>query len=137
MHCIASEKYPTGLMPLTLVFVVDDEPRITETLVQILRMRDYEAVGFTDPLLALAATADAKPALLLSDYMMPEMNGLSLAEQVVEQCPDCKVLMITGTISHAQNHPAAGRFEILQKPVSPLDLLEKIAAKLGNPLKKS
>jgi DNA-binding NtrC family response regulator len=112
-------------MPFALVFVVDDEPAIAETHALVLRQHGYDAIAFTNPLSALAA-ADLKPDLLLSDFLMPQMDGLSLAEKFLVQCPTCKVLLISGAISHAKNHPARGKFEFLEKPCPPPDLLEKI-----------
>jgi CheY-like chemotaxis protein len=117
-------------MTLPLVFVVDDEPTIAETQALVLRMHGYNAIPFTNPLTALAAAAALKPDLLLSDFQMPEMNGLSFAEEILLLCPNCKVLMISGAVSHASSHPAVSRFEFLEKPVSPPDLLAKIRVTL-------
>jgi DNA-binding NtrC family response regulator len=113
-------------MPEAVIFVVDDEAFIAETLAIILRQRAYTAVAFTKPREALAAAANLKPDLLLSDYLMPEMNGLNLATELLEQYPECKVLMVSGAVGHAANHPARGRFEFLEKPVPPKQLLEKV-----------
>jgi DNA-binding response OmpR family regulator len=117
-------------MSRPIIFVVDDEPRIAETQVLVLQQNAYDAIAFTNPLAALAAAVDLKPDLLLSDFQMPEMNGLSLATELLQQCPECKVLMISGAISHAKSHPARGKFEFLEKPVSPIDLLARIRAVL-------
>jgi DNA-binding NtrC family response regulator len=117
---------------LPVIFVVDDEPMIAETQAIILRLHAYDAIAFTNPLSALSAALNRTPDLLLSDFQMPEMNGLSLATELLLRCPKCKVLMISGAISHARNHPAVGMFEFLQKPVSPLDLLAKIRATLDS-----
>jgi DNA-binding response OmpR family regulator len=117
-------------MSRPIIFVVDDEPRIAETQVLVLQQDAYDAIAFTNPLAALAAAVDLKPDLLLSDFQMPEMNGLSLATELLQQCPTCKVLMISGAISHAKSHPALGKFEFLEKPVSPVDLLARIRAVL-------
>ena len=120
-------------MSAALIFVVDDEPIIAETHALVLRQHGYNVIAFTNPLAALAAAA-LKPDLLLSDFLMPQMDGLSLAVEFLQQCPRCKVLMITGAISHASNHPAMGRFEFLEKPLPPPDLLAKIKAMLHHHL---
>jgi len=117
-------------MPEAVIFVVDDEGLIAETLALILRQREYTAVAFSKPREALAAAANLKPDLLLSDYLMPDMNGLTLATEILQQYPECKVLMVSGAIGHAANHPARERFEFLEKPVPPQDLLKKVKALL-------
>ena len=65
---------------------------------------------------------------------MPQMDGLSLAVELQTQCPTCKVLMVSGAIRYAVNHPAMDRFEFLEKPVPPLDLLARIKATLESEL---
>jgi len=119
-------------MSLALVFVVDDEPAIAETQALVLQMHGYNAIAFTNPLTALSSAADLKPDLLLSDFQMPEMNGLSFAVELQSLCPNCKVLMISGAVSHALHHPARDRFEFLEKPISPPDLLAKIRVTLDS-----
>jgi DNA-binding NtrC family response regulator len=117
-------------MPEAVIFVVDDEGLIAETLALILRQRAYRAVAFSKPQEALAAAANLKPDLLLSDYLMPEMNGLTLATELLQQYPECKVLMVSGAIGHAADHPDRGKFEFIEKPIPPNDLLKKIKALL-------
>jgi DNA-binding NtrC family response regulator len=113
-----------------IIFVVDDEALIAETLALILRKRDYTAIPFSKPQDALAAATEMKPDLLVSDYLMPGMNGLTLADELLQQCPECKVLMVSGAISHAADHPARDRFEFLEKPVALDYLLERVRATL-------
>ena len=98
---------------------------IAETHALVLRQHGYNAIAFTNPLCALSS-ADLKPNLLLSDFLMPEMDGLSLAEKLLAQCPTCKVLLISGAISHAENHPARDKFEFLEKPCSHLISSQKL-----------
>jgi DNA-binding NtrC family response regulator len=119
----------TGVMSGALIFVVDDEPAIAEVHTLVLQRNGYNAIAFTNPLTALCAS-DLKPDLLLSDFYMPQMDGLSLATELQMRCPTCKVLMISGAIRQAMNHPAMGRFEFLEKPVPARDLLARIKATL-------
>jgi DNA-binding response OmpR family regulator len=119
-------------MSSALIFVVDDEPVIVETLAVVLQRHGYSAIAFTNPLAALSA-AHLKPDLLLCDFRMPEMDGLTLAVEFQKQCPTCKVLMFSGAISQARNHPAVARFAFLEKPLSPPELLARISATLNSP----
>jgi CheY-like chemotaxis protein len=70
------------------------------------------------------------PDLLLTDVIMPQVNGIELAIQIRQLCPDCKVLLYSGQIVTNDLLVAASldghNFEILPKPVHPKDLLETI-----------
>jgi DNA-binding NtrC family response regulator len=113
------------------VFVVDDEDIIASTLAMILRLQGgFHASPFTKPLDALEAARLEAPDLLISDVVMPLFSGIELAIQVREDCPDCKVLLFSGSAATAHLLEAAGEngydFELLLKPVHPADLLTQI-----------
>jgi DNA-binding NtrC family response regulator len=118
-------------MPGPLLFVVDDEPAIASTLEIILREENYTAVGFSDPEAALAAASAVQPDLLLSDFLMPGMDGLTLATELQRRCPNCKVLMFSAASNLASKHPAWHRFEFLDKPLPMPMLLAHLKAALG------
>jgi len=118
-------------MPGPLLFVVDDEPAIAGTLEIILREENYTAVSFCDPLAALTAAGAIQPDLLLSDYRMPGMDGLTLAGEVLRRCPKCKVLMFSAVPMLADKHPDRDRFEFLDKPIPMRHLLDRLQATLS------
>lgn len=62
-----------------IIFVVDDEKLIASTLSLILTGRGFYARSFLDPFDALRAAQSTVPDLLLSDVVMPNMNGIELA----------------------------------------------------------
>jgi|ERR1700683_5399428 DNA-binding NtrC family response regulator len=115
--------------PVT-IYVVDDEPVIASTLAAILNASGFQATAFTDPETALETSKSVKPSLLLTDVVMPEMNGIDLAIQFKSVCPDCKVLLFSGqaaTSDLMDSASIAGHdFELLAKPVHPTDLLAAI-----------
>ena len=78
------------------VFVVDDETVIATTLTAILKQSGFDAVGFTNPLQALAAAEEKSPDLLISDVVMPQLSGIDLAIQLKAKVPACKVLLFSG-----------------------------------------
>jgi DNA-binding response OmpR family regulator len=113
-----------------VVFVVDDEPVICQTIAIILNEDDYDAVAFDDPLKAMEASEQTTPELLISDVMMPGMTGIELAIKFREQHPECKVLLFSGqdeTFDLLVRALAKGYdFHLLTKPVHPKDLLSKL-----------
>ncbi|HWG20081.1 MAG TPA: response regulator [Terracidiphilus sp.] len=116
---------------LLRVFVVDDEDVIASSLAMILRFQGgFHATSFTDPTKALQAAHSDAPDLLISDVVMPQMTGIDLAIQLRSVCPDCKVLLFSGTAATTDLLEAARvtgyKFELLLKPVHPADLLASI-----------
>jgi CheY-like chemotaxis protein len=115
------------------VFVVDDEPIITSTLTAILNMSGFETTGFTDPLAALEAVNTKHPDILISDVMMPQLNGLELASRFQELCPECKIILFSGQVATASLLERAlekgHHFQVLAKPVHPKDLLAAIRSR--------
>ena len=79
------------------VFVVDDESTIRETLAAILYNAGYEAIPFADGDMALSASAEEEsPDLLITDVIMPDMNGVDLAINFENLYPKCKILLLSG-----------------------------------------
>ena len=120
----------------TRVFVVDDEQIISSTLATILKRSGFDAISFTEPLVALREARIAPPDLLISDVMMPELSGVELAILLTKDCPNCKVLLFSGQAATANLLEAARAdghdFQLLSKPIHPADLLLKIKAVTGN-----
>ena len=113
-----------------LIFVVDDEAQLLELVATFLESNGHAVVPFTSPLQALAAARSTKPDLLLSDFSMDEMDGLTFAAKLRELYPDCKVLMMSGAIHEAEAHPGRKEFEFLQKPLQLSQLLAKVNSAL-------
>jgi DNA-binding NtrC family response regulator len=119
----------------SIVFVVDDESIIASTFELILISSGFDARSFVDPLEALQAAESASPDLLLTDVVMPNLTGIQLAIKVQDLRPSCTVLLSSGQTVTAELLDAARlqghHFEILAKPVHPVDLLEKITETFG------
>ena len=114
-----------------VVFVVDDERLIAQTLGMILTQSGFAASAFEDPYKALEAAAiGPAPDLLISDVVMPGMSGIDLGVQFRRDYPSCKVLLFSGQAATADMLATAKQqgheFEVLAKPVHPSDLLAKL-----------
>jgi DNA-binding NtrC family response regulator len=119
------------ISPLLVVLVVDDEPLIANTLVAILRKQNYEANAAYNAEEALIMAQMLPPDYLITDILMPKMNGIDLAIAIKESVPDCKVLLFSGHANaiHLEDDPrcAAYDFPLLSKPLHPDVLLAHIA----------
>ncbi len=113
-----------------VVFVVDDEVVIAQTLSIILNQAGFEASAFNHPDAAIAARAELLPDLLISDVVMPGMTGVDLAIHFREAQPDCKILLFSGQAATAnfleEARDRGYDFELLAKPVHPAHLLAKL-----------
>ena len=112
------------------VLVVDDERVIADTLAIILNLNGYDAAPvYTGPAAVERARA-VKPELVISDVIMPDMNGIEAAIAIRKFLPSCKILLFSGQaatadlLEHAREQ--GHEFEILAKPVHPQDLLAKL-----------
>lgn len=110
------------------ILVVDDERIIADTLAQILRLNGCNARALYTAAGALMAL-DHPPDLLILDVALDpdSINGIDVAIYYERECPDCRVLLISGHAASSDllaNARAGGHdFRMLQKPVHPDDLL--------------
>ena len=123
-------------LKLTIV-VIDDEKRIADTLALILRSKGYAAEVAYDGPSGLLACGRLSPQLVISDVVMPGMSGIDVAIEIRRQFPNCKVLLYSGQAATAQMiEEARSRghdFELLAKPIHPVQLLEKVQSVIGAP----
>jgi PAS domain S-box-containing protein len=81
-----------------MILMVEDEPAILKMGVQMLETLGYKVLAASSPTLALDMLEkdDLEIGLLLTDVIMPEMNGRELAEKVKQKIPDVRVLYMSG-----------------------------------------
>jgi CheY-like chemotaxis protein len=112
------------------VLVVDDEQVIADTLAKILDLNGYEASAVYTGTAAVESARSLQPDLIISDVIMPDMDGIQAAISIRGFLPNCKILLFSGQAATAdllENARAQGHeFEILGKPVHPSDLLAKL-----------
>lgn len=123
---VLAEAEPT----LETILVVEDEGGIRALVRKILRRQGYqvlEASGGQEALATLAAST-SRVDLLLTDVMMPGMNGVELSRQALASHPDLRVLFVSGytdeSVLEAGQFPAGTAF--LQKPFTLGGLLGKV-----------
>lgn len=115
------------------VLVVDDDIRVADSIVQILIIRGYNAVGAYSAEVAMKMAEKLKPQVVISDVAMGPVSGIELAIHIREHHPDCRVLLISGIIGPSTHAPGAIaqrlKLHFMAKPVDPARILEFVAAK--------
>jgi two-component system alkaline phosphatase synthesis response regulator PhoP len=118
------------------ILVVDDEPKVVQTLQDRLEMNDYTVHTAYDGIEALGKAVRFKPDIVLLDIIMPEMDGLEMLEalRANPECEDISVIMLTAR-SHADDMErayACGIEDFIVKPFELRSLLEKIETIIQN-----
>jgi CheY-like chemotaxis protein len=124
------------------ILVVDDERAIVDSLQEIIESAGYMVHATSSGHEAIASIAEFCPNILLSDVLMPEMNGFELALEVKKRCPYCRLLLFSGQAATAELAQRFGptftsqgfRFELLPKPLHPAALLKKLEQSLTHPV---
>jgi DNA-binding NtrC family response regulator len=114
-----------------VVLVVDDERVIADTLAIILAHSGFATMTAYNAEGALQQASATPPDLVISDVMMPGMNGVDLAITITQSIPACKVLLFSGQAATFQLLEAARlsghNFTLLNKPVHPTDMLRSVS----------
>jgi CheY-like chemotaxis protein len=112
------------------VLVVDDEKLIVDTLAEILQNAGFHVAAAYDGWTALEAARLFHPDYLLSDVLMPKMNGVELAIAIQKMHPAAKIVLFSGQagisdILHSGQQRGL-QFELIAKPIHPLKLIQRL-----------
>jgi CheY-like chemotaxis protein len=114
------------------ILVVDDQRIIADTTAEILNRSEFRAVAAYDGKTALRLATESRPDILLTDVMMPGMNGIDLAIAVRDEQPETTVILFSGqavTRDLLENARSEGyEFELLLKPIHPEELIQRLKA---------
>jgi len=114
-----------------VIFVVDDETVIADSLTEILNRSGYAAIPAYDAETALETALVMPPEVLISDVVLPNVNGIELALSVRRIFPDCHIILTSGQPASARLLSAAAgaghQFTFVHKPVHPKELLERVS----------
>jgi len=107
------------------ILIVDDEQIVLDSITKHLRKEDFHLECVLSAQQALEYLGGNKVDIVLTDLMMPEIDGLELMKLVKDKDPDIPVVMITGyaTINTALQATHLGAFDYVAKPFSKKELL--------------
>ncbi|MCU1220579.1 MAG: response regulator receiver protein [Candidatus Angelobacter sp.] len=113
------------------ILVVDDEGLIADSVAEILSENGYEAHAAYSGKSAIESAHERCPDILMSDVLMPHVNGVETAKAIQAICPKVRILLFSGqagTIDLLQQARSEGYdFELLSKPIHPDQLLKRLS----------
>ncbi len=100
------------------ILVVDDDARMRELVAKVLVREGYAVRALPRAQAVLQALEEGPADLVISDIKMPEMDGLTLLQEVKRAAPETTVLLMTafGSIDTAVQAIKAGAYDYLTKP---------------------
>jgi CheY-like chemotaxis protein len=118
------------------ILIVEDIPYIREMLETALRLKGYSVKAAGDGEQALSMLADETPALILTDIMMPKLDGYAFAHQVRAnpKTQDIPLVFISATYIDDEDKQFAmslGAVKFLEKPIETEELLLTVAEVLN------
>lgn len=106
------------------ILVVDDDPLIRGSLYEMLRGRRFDVEMASDGAEAMDHLKRRSFQLVLADWKMPQVDGVSLLGHIRSQYPEVSVVLITGfgSVTSAVEAIRQGAFDYLTKPIQPEEL---------------
>ena len=101
---------------MATILVAEDEPTVRAFIARALTLSGHDTTVAEDGQRALEALADRKFDLLLSDIVMPELDGIALALKCAQDWPEMRVLLMSG---YAQERQRAHNLDVLAHAVLP------------------
>jgi CheY-like chemotaxis protein len=123
---------------MATILVIDDETGMRKIMERTLRSAGHTVLQAKDGRDGLALLAGASPDLVITDILMPEMEGLETVQQIRKTRPDIKILAISGdfgpgAVDYLGYAQAFGAAAILHKPFRLAELLEVVDQLLSRP----
>jgi len=116
--------------PRATIACIDDSKTVQKQVKGVLKMYGYDVLGITEPTLALTALVRQRPAVILMDVNMPDIDGYELCSMLRQsrQLRDIPIVMLTGRdgILDRLRAKTLGVEYYLTKPFNPDRLIESI-----------
>ncbi len=116
------------------ILIVDDEPDLLNLCSELLQQYGYHAIKTNDALEALEILKGKNIDLLISDVIMPDIDGFELAAIVQKKYPHIKIQLVSGFTDnrHLNTHDKILHENLIHKPYNPQALLSRIRQLLNN-----
>ena len=116
------------------ILIVDDEPSIRDVMATVLLDAGYSVQTAADGHIALAIIDDAPPDLIITDVMMPHLDGWALLDRIHERNPSLPVILMSAGdwIRRRRTIPIPDHVAFLGKPFAVDELLELVVRLTGS-----
>lgn len=117
---------------IQIILVVEDEPALVDVIVYNLRQAGFETVEAADGREALRLAAEVRPALVILDLMLPELDGMTVYRILRERSPTLPIIMATARSGETDRVLGLelGADDYVSKPFSPRELVARVRAVL-------
>jgi DNA-binding response OmpR family regulator len=114
------------------VLIVDDDERLLRMLDRTLSYEGMHVLTATDGRQALHVLRQQQPDIVILDWLMPEMSGIQVVQQLRRECDQTMVLMLTArdAIQNRVEGLESGADDYLVKPFAPAELVARVHALL-------
>lgn len=127
-----SERQPGASATRPRVLVVDDESLIADSVAAILNRNGFEAIACYSGAAAVQYLGEHHPDIVVTDVMLPDLDGLQVAISARALCPNVRVVLFSGNTAAVDMADLAvmegPSVELLSKPVHPSTLLKALRA---------
>jgi DNA-binding NtrC family response regulator len=116
------------------ILIVDDEPSVRDVMAMVLLDAGYSVQAAADGHIALEIINLAPPDLIITDVMMPHLDGWALLDQAHERHPNLPVILMSAGdwIRRRRTTPIPDHAVFLAKPFAVEELLELIVRLTGS-----
>lgn len=114
------------------VLIVDDDPKLLKMLQRTLTYENINVLTASNGLEALPQVKTHKPEMIILDWMMPKMDGVSFIQRLREENDHTMILMLTArdAIENRVEGLESGADDYLVKPFAPAELVARVHAML-------
>jgi DNA-binding NtrC family response regulator len=121
-----------GGRPATIL-LVEDEREVRTLVSDVLSGRGYRVITTSGPVEALRVARESLDEidLLVTDVVMPDMSGLALAERILSDRPEMKVLYMTGYSNEVVMAHGTPHGSLIEKPFTPRQIAARVGEILG------
>jgi CheY-like chemotaxis protein len=107
------------------ILIVDDEKAVGIVLAEALKHHDYEIDVVLNGIEAINQINRRSYDLIITDYMMPEMDGLELTRRVMSKYPSIPIVVVTGN-GPSKDLLKSGATACIMKPFSVLEIQNEV-----------
>jgi ATP-dependent Clp protease ATP-binding subunit ClpA/ActR/RegA family two-component response regulator len=131
MRSIRAGESPVAAHPTVLL--VDDNRDLLQFLERLMAESGWELMAAESASEARRVVGKRKPNAALLDYMLPDGNGVELAQQLKQNLPDLQVIMMTGSVLAPEEEAICEEhdFPVLRKPFLATDVMNQIRGRLA------